>query len=193
MNDFVVLFFEAIEEGSSETFENDKRTRQKRLVGQWFDGEDDEEENESENDFEIYANKKNRATNKRKSTKQSVVEPTAKKMLKKLQKTLDFVIKYRQASFLDDEEKNDESFANDFVSFFRIGHRVLSKHFMRLPTQRELPEYYETIKQPVDFNRIKVKRSNEKDLSKNFPFEEKTERKTVPKSRRTQVRRDFAV
>ena len=27
---------------------------------------------------------------------------------------------------------------------------------MRLPTQRELPEYYETIKQPVDFNRIKV-------------------------------------
>jgi len=27
---------------------------------------------------------------------------------------------------------------------------------MRLPTQKELPEYYETIKQPVDFNKIKV-------------------------------------
>jgi SWI/SNF-related matrix-associated actin-dependent regulator of chromatin subfamily A protein 2/4 len=34
--------------------------------------------------------------------------------------------------------------------------RVLSKPFMRLPTQKELPEYYETIKQPVDFNKIKV-------------------------------------
>jgi len=27
---------------------------------------------------------------------------------------------------------------------------------MRLPTPKELPEYYETIKQPVDFNKIKV-------------------------------------
>ena len=32
---------------------------------------------------------------------------------------------------------------------------------MRLPTQKELPEYYETIKQPVDFNRIKVFRQSE--------------------------------
>ena len=30
---------------------------------------------------------------------------------------------------------------------------------MRLPTQKELPEYYEMIKQPVDFNRIKVRLS----------------------------------
>lgn len=28
---------------------------------------------------------------------------------------------------------------------------------MRLPTQKELPEYYELIKQPVDFNKIKKK------------------------------------
>ena len=28
---------------------------------------------------------------------------------------------------------------------------------MRLPTQKELPEYYEMIKQPVDFNKIKVR------------------------------------
>ncbi|CAF4816182.1 unnamed protein product, partial [Rotaria magnacalcarata] len=35
--------------------------------------------------------------------------------------------------------------------------RVLSKPFMRLPTQKELPEYYETIKNPVDFNKIKKK------------------------------------
>ena len=29
---------------------------------------------------------------------------------------------------------------------------------MRLPTQKELPDYYETIKNPVDFNKIKVKK-----------------------------------
>ena len=39
---------------------------------------------------------------------------------------------------------------------FSEDNRVLSKPFMRLPTQKELPEYYETIKQPVDFNKIKV-------------------------------------
>jgi SWI/SNF-related matrix-associated actin-dependent regulator of chromatin subfamily A protein 2/4 len=45
---------------------------------------------------------------------------------------------------------------NDFRFFFSEDNRVLSKPFMRLPTQKELPEYYETIKQPVDFNKIKV-------------------------------------
>lgn len=34
--------------------------------------------------------------------------------------------------------------------------RMLSKPFMRLPTPKELPEYYEMIKHPVDFNKIKV-------------------------------------
>lgn len=29
---------------------------------------------------------------------------------------------------------------------------------MRLPTPKELPEYYEMIKNPVDFNKIKVRR-----------------------------------
>jgi hypothetical protein len=44
-----------------------------------------------------------------------------------------------------------------FVCIFSEDNRVLSKPFMRLPTQKELPEYYETIKQPVDFNKIKKK------------------------------------
>lgn len=42
-------------------------------------------------------------------------------------------------------------------TFSSEDNRVLSKPFMRLPTQKELPEYYETIKQPVDFNKIKVR------------------------------------
>jgi hypothetical protein len=42
------------------------------------------------------------------------------------------------------------------LSIFSDDNRILSKPFMRLPTPKELPEYYETIKQPVDFNKIKV-------------------------------------
>lgn len=42
-------------------------------------------------------------------------------------------------------------------TFSSEDNRILSKPFMRLPTQKELPEYYETIKQPVDFNKIKVR------------------------------------
>lgn len=34
---------------------------------------------------------------------------------------------------------------------------MLSKPFMRLPTPKEMPEYYALIKQPVDFNKIKVR------------------------------------
>lgn len=33
--------------------------------------------------------------------------------------------------------------------------RVLSEPFMKLPTRKELPDYYEVIKKPVDFYRIK--------------------------------------
>nr|CDS30859.1 global transcription activator snf2l2 [Hymenolepis microstoma] len=35
--------------------------------------------------------------------------------------------------------------------------RVLSEPFMKLPTRKELPDYYEVIKRPVDFHRIKTR------------------------------------
>jgi len=44
-----------------------------------------------------------------------------------------------------------------FFIFFSEDNRILSKPFMRLPTQKELPEYYDMIKHPVDFNKIKKK------------------------------------
>lgn len=34
--------------------------------------------------------------------------------------------------------------------------RVLSEVFISLPSRKELPEYYEIIKKPVDFRKIKV-------------------------------------
>jgi hypothetical protein len=44
-----------------------------------------------------------------------------------------------------------------FIFIFSEDNRILSKPFMRLPTQKELPEYYDMIKHPVDFNKIKKK------------------------------------
>ena len=34
--------------------------------------------------------------------------------------------------------------------------RVLSEPFMLVPSRKELPDYYDVIKKPVDFKKIKV-------------------------------------
>lgn len=68
---------------------------------------------------------------------------------------LDCVIKYRDKFVLRPKNGPTEKF--DGFSFFSEDNRILSKPFMRLPTAKELPEYYEMIKTPVDFNKIKVK------------------------------------
>lgn len=41
-------------------------------------------------------------------------------------------------------------------SNYRSG-RQLSEVFVQLPSRKELPEYYELIRKPVDFKKIKVK------------------------------------
>ena len=45
---------------------------------------------------------------------------------------------------------------NSFVSGSRAG-RQLSEVFVQLPSRKELPEYYELIRKPVDFKKIKVR------------------------------------
>ena len=35
--------------------------------------------------------------------------------------------------------------------------RVLSEPFMKLPTRKELPDYYEVIRRPVDISKIQAK------------------------------------
>lgn len=42
-------------------------------------------------------------------------------------------------------------------SNYRSG-RQLSEVFVQLPSRKELPEYYELIRKPVDFKKIKVKK-----------------------------------
>lgn len=39
---------------------------------------------------------------------------------------------------------------------FRLG-RQISKGFVQLPSKKEVPEYYELIRKPVDFRRIRVR------------------------------------
>ena len=57
-----------------------------------------------------------------------------KKMQKKMKKLMEIVIRYK------DEDG-----------------RVLSEPFMKLPTRKELPDYYEVIRRPVDISKIQVK------------------------------------
>uniref|UniRef100_A0A0X3P6Q3 Putative global transcription activator SNF2L2 n=1 Tax=Schistocephalus solidus TaxID=70667 RepID=A0A0X3P6Q3_SCHSO len=54
------------------------------------------------------------------------------KLLKRMKRLLEIVIEYKDKDL-----------------------RVLSEPFMKLPTRKELPDYYEVIKKPVDFNRIR--------------------------------------
>ncbi|VDO81190.1 unnamed protein product [Schistosoma margrebowiei] len=66
------------------------------------------------------------------STSRSSNQSVSPKLAKKLQRLLDIVIEYK------DKDQ-----------------RILSEPFMKLPTRKELPDYYEVIKKPVDFNRIR--------------------------------------
>ncbi|CAF1110954.1 unnamed protein product [Adineta steineri] len=142
----------AIEDGTLGTTDHDKKRRRKRNIGSnmGLDDDDDDDDDDGQqdeidskqddNDADVTTTKTGRRVGKRKlkeTNKKYSEDPIPPKLLKQLTKLLDFVVKYR------DNEDN----------------RILSKPFMRLPTQKELPEYYETIKQPVDFNKIKKKLS----------------------------------
>lgn len=122
-----------------------KRRRKRRTLN--AEGDDDEEDffgqqDESDSRFdELETGKPSKQrVGKRKIKENSKSFSNANipsKLLKQMKTLLDCVIKYR------DNEDN----------------RILSKPFMRLPTAKELPEYYEMIKTPVDFNKIKKKLS----------------------------------
>jgi len=48
------------------------------------------------------------------------------------------------------------SHPDDVISCSASG-RQLSEVFIQLPSRKELPEYYELIRTPVDFRKIKVR------------------------------------
>ena len=63
----------------------------------------------------------------------------SKRMQKKMRKLMEVVIKY------EDQDG-----------------RILSEPFLKLPSKKELPDYYEIIKKPVDIRKIQSKIEDEK-------------------------------
>ncbi|CAF0747001.1 unnamed protein product [Didymodactylos carnosus] len=141
----------AIEDGNLDQIEERKRRRKRRIINV----DDDDDMNDiikEEMDLDMSITNNNMSLNtsnnpnssgkskrlgkrKIKENNRNNNEPINPKLLKQMKVLLEIVIKYK------DNEDN----------------RILSRPFMRLPTQKELPEYYEMIKHPVDFNKIKKK------------------------------------
>ncbi|CAH8660906.1 unnamed protein product [Schistosoma haematobium] len=134
-------FLKAIDEGSLE--EAEERQRQKRAARKKRKRLDDSsfmDDGSSETGSVIMAAPQ--AAKRRRgrpphgsstgSTSRSSNQSVSPKLAKKLQRLLDIVIEYK------DKDQ-----------------RILSEPFMKLPTRKELPDYYEVIKKPVDFNRIR--------------------------------------
>ncbi|KAK4476092.1 hypothetical protein MN116_001315 [Schistosoma mekongi] len=134
-------FLKAIDEGSLE--EAEERQRQKRAARKKRKRLDDSsfmDDGSSETGSVIMAAPQ--AVKRRRgrpphgsstgSTSRSSIQSVSPKLAKKLQRLLDIVVEYK------DKDQ-----------------RILSEPFMKLPTRKELPDYYEVIKKPVDFNRIR--------------------------------------
>ncbi|UJR09679.1 hypothetical protein I4U23_013913 [Adineta vaga] len=134
-------WLKAVEDGTLNSTELEKKSRRKRrTLNADMDDDDDQHDDldvrHGDHDIDGSDSKSGKRSGKRKlkdSQKFYRNEPIPSKLYKQMQAILDFVIKYR-----DDEDN-----------------RILSKPFMRLPTPKELPEYYELIRHPVDFNKIK--------------------------------------
>lgn len=144
-------------------------------------GQDDAESKQDDPDVDESTSKTVRRGGKRKlrDTGKSVAnDPLPAQLSKQLTKLLEFVIKYR-------DKFDQSSLSSHTLTFFSSSedNRVLSRPFMRLPSQKELPEYYEMIKQPVDFNRIKVRSNFEVLRLDRTLILEKTQRESLPKPR----------
>ena len=48
------------------------------------------------------------------------------------------------------------SICGKILYFVHSDERILSEPFMELPSRKELPDYYEVIRKPVDFKKIQV-------------------------------------
>uniref|UniRef100_A0A8C5P8Q5 SWI/SNF related BAF chromatin remodeling complex subunit ATPase 4 n=1 Tax=Leptobrachium leishanense TaxID=445787 RepID=A0A8C5P8Q5_9ANUR len=83
------------------------------------------------------------------------LSPNPPNLTKKMKKIVDAVIKYKDRLILY------------FFSFLSGSSRQLSEVFIQLPSRKELPEYYELIRKPVDFRKIKERIRNHKYRSLN--------------------------
>ena len=158
--------------------EQDKKRRRKRRINAEMDEDDlqldDGDSRPDDGDMDDTSSKsgKQQRTGKRKmkeTSKSFSHESIPPKLFKQMKTLLDFLIKYR-----DKYVRCRRALSSRMMFVSSEDNRVLSKPFMRLPTPKELPEYYEMIKNPVDFNKIKVRTERRVDGGISWLLLEKT-------------------
>uniref|UniRef100_A0A673NMH7 Probable global transcription activator SNF2L2 n=1 Tax=Sinocyclocheilus rhinocerous TaxID=307959 RepID=A0A673NMH7_9TELE len=82
------------------------------------------------------------------------LSPNPPKLTKQMNAIIDTVINYRDADL--------EYLECNYVPLNSQSVRQLSEVFVQLPSRKELPEYYELIRKPVDFKKIKERVRNHK-------------------------------
>ena len=101
-------------------------------------GDDDDDDDDEDDDAALSSGKKRKRGSKGGSGGGGG-SSSMKKLQKKMKKLMEIVIKYQ------DQDG-----------------RVLSEPFMKLPSKKELPDYYEVIRRPVDIAKILAKIDSEK-------------------------------
>uniref|UniRef100_A0A3B4F902 SWI/SNF related, matrix associated, actin dependent regulator of chromatin, subfamily a, member 2 n=1 Tax=Pundamilia nyererei TaxID=303518 RepID=A0A3B4F902_9CICH len=87
------------------------------------------------------------------------LSPNPPKLTKQMNTIIDTVINYRDGALA---HCSAEAFPGNCYLPFQNSGRQLSEVFVQLPSRKELPEYYELIRKPVDFKKIKERVRNHK-------------------------------
>uniref|UniRef100_A0AAX7UJK3 SWI/SNF related, matrix associated, actin dependent regulator of chromatin, subfamily a, member 2 n=1 Tax=Astatotilapia calliptera TaxID=8154 RepID=A0AAX7UJK3_ASTCA len=87
------------------------------------------------------------------------LSPNPPKLTKQMNAIIDTVINYRDGALA---HCSAEAFPGNCYLPFQNSGRQLSEVFVQLPSRKELPEYYELIRKPVDFKKIKERVRNHK-------------------------------
>ncbi|CAB3255466.1 unnamed protein product [Arctia plantaginis] len=111
---------------------------------EWLKAIDDEfEEEEEEDDDDEVLDKKRKKGRKRRRNQEDSDEEEVPSSSKKKSKTE-----------LNQLKKRLKNIMKKVIDYSDEGGRVLSEPFMKLPSRRELPDYYDVIKKPLDIKKI---------------------------------------
>ncbi|XP_048481859.1 ATP-dependent helicase brm isoform X2 [Plutella xylostella] len=110
---------------------------------EWLKAIDDEFDEEEEDDDDDEVLDKKRKKGKKRRRNEESEEEEAPSSSKKKSKTEVNLLKKRLKSIM-----------KKIINFADENARVLSEPFMKLPSKRELPDYYDVIKKPIDIKKI---------------------------------------
>lgn len=107
-----------------------------------IDEEFEEEEEEEEEDDEVLDKRRKKGKKRRRNQEESDEEEMPSSSKKKSKTELNLV------------KKRLKSIMKKIIEYSDEGGCVLSQPFMKLPSRRELPDYYDVIKKPLDIKKI---------------------------------------